>query len=160
MSNEKFQDEHQSHADTIEYVTVMISGQLFGLPISRAEDVFMLQRVTAVPLAPPEVSGVLNLRGRIVTAIDMRVRLGVKPREDGGHPCAVGVEYKGESYGLIIDRVGEVLRLREDAIEQNPSTLDPRWASVARGVYQLEGKLMVVLDVDQVLDIVSEKAAA
>ena len=73
----------------IEYVTAMIGGQLFGLPISRVQDVFMPDRMTRVPLAPPEIAGVLNLRGRIVTAIDMRRRLGLPPRDrrqavDGG----------------------------------------------------------------------------
>lgn len=148
------------HENTIEYVTVLIAGQLFGLPISRVEDVFVLQSVTQVPLSSPEVAGVLNLRGRIVTAIDMRIRLGVEPADQTGDPMAVGIEYKGESYGLIIDSVGEVLRLKENAVEQNPSNLDPRWRSVASGVHQLDGNLMVVLDVDHVLDVLTKNEAA
>src|SRR5438093_1992308 len=93
----------------IEYVTVMLDGQLFGLPISRVQDVFMPDRLTRVPLSSPEIAGVLNLRGRIVTAIDMRRRLGMPQRTDGRPPMAVGIELKGESYGLLIDTVGEVL---------------------------------------------------
>src|SRR6185312_8689540 len=86
-----------------EYVTAMISGQLFGLPISQVQDVFMPDRLTRVPLSAPEIAGVLNLRGRIVTAVDMRRRLGSPPRSDGRPPMAVGIELKGESYGLLID---------------------------------------------------------
>ena len=67
-----------------EFVTVVIADQLFGLPISRVQDVFMLKDMTVVPLTIPEIAGVLNLRGRIVTAIDMRTRLGLPPRDEGG----------------------------------------------------------------------------
>src|SRR6202521_5533797 len=112
--------------DVIEYVTVMIGGQLFGLPISRVQDVFMPDRMTRVPLSSPEIAGVLNLRGRIVTAIDMRRRLGLPKREDGRKPMAVGIEFKGESYGLLIDTVGEVLKLDDNSRESNPVNLDVR----------------------------------
>src|SRR5205085_8924717 len=89
-----------------EYVTAVIGEQLFGLPISRVQDVFMPDRLTRVPLASAEIAGVLNLRGRIVTAIDMRRRLGLPPRTDPRPPMAVGIECGGESYGLLIDSVG------------------------------------------------------
>src|ERR1043166_2047661 len=95
-----------------EYVTVMLDGQLFGLPIARVQDVFMPDRLAPAPLAPPEIAGVLNLRGRIVTAVDLRLRLGMAARSDGRPPMAVGIELKGESYGLLIDAVGEGMRLR------------------------------------------------
>ena len=124
-----------------EYVTAMIGGQLFGLPISRVQDVFMPERVTRVPLASREIAGVLNLRGRIVTVIDMRARLGLPKNEDGKPPMAVGVDLRGESYGLLIDQIGEVLKL-------------------AGGVHRLDGQLMVVLDVDRVLEIQPDMMAA
>ncbi len=143
-----------------EYVTAMIGGQLFGLPISRVQDVFMPERVTRVPLASREISGVLNLRGRIVTVIDMRARLGLPRQEDGRPPMAVGVDLRGESYGLLIDQIGEVLRLPEESKEENPVNLDPRMAKLAGGVHRLEGQLMVVLDVDRVLELAPEMMAA
>src|SRR2546429_9935833 len=87
----------------IEYVTVLIGDQLFGLPISRVQDVFMPDRITRVPLAESEIAGVLNLRGRIVTAVDMRRRLGLPPRSAAGPPMAVGMGLKGESSGLRSD---------------------------------------------------------
>src|SRR6185436_1918340 len=144
----------------IEYVTVMISGQLFGLPISRVQDVFMPDRLTRVPLAPPEIAGVLNLRGRIVTTIDMRRRLGLPPRDDNKPSMAVGIELKGESYGLLIDTVGEVMKLSDDTRESNPVNLDVRLARVSGGVHRLDGQLMVILDVDHVLNTAAEPLAA
>ena len=75
--------------DFTEYVTAMIGGQLFGLPIVRVQDVFIPERLTRVPLAPPEIAGVLNLRGRIVTLIDLRRRFGLGQRESGQAAMAI-----------------------------------------------------------------------
>jgi purine-binding chemotaxis protein CheW len=144
----------------IEYVTVLLGGQLFGLPISRVQDVFMPQRLTRVPLARPEIAGVLNLRGRIVTAIDMRCRLGLPEREEKRPAMAVGIECKGESYGLLIDAVGEVLKLDDNARDPNPVNLDLRLAQISAGVHKLDGQLLVILDVDRVLDLGHEAMAA
>jgi purine-binding chemotaxis protein CheW len=146
--------------DVTEYVTVIIGGQLFGLPINRVQDVFMPDRLTRVPLSPREVAGVLNLRGRIVTAIDMRCRLGLPPAEDRKITMAVGTEFKGESFGLIIDQVGEVMKLQSAGREPNPVNLDSRWARVSAGVHRLDGQLMVILDVDRVLELASDALAA
>ena len=143
-----------------EYVTAVIGGPLFGLPISRVQDGFMPERVTRVPLASREIAGVLNLRGRIVTVVDMRARLGLPPADHGRTPMAVGVDLRGESYGLMIDQIGEVLRLPEDSREDNPVNLDPRMARLAGGVHRLDGQLMVVLDVDRVLELAPEMIAA
>src|SRR5256885_6073015 len=144
----------------IEFVTVMIGGQLFGLPISRVQDVFMPERLTRVPLSPREIAGVLSLRGRIVPVVDMLARLGLQKNEEGKPPMAVGVDLRGESYGLLIDQIGEVLRLPGNGREDNPVNLDPRLAKLAGGVHRLEGQLMVILDVDRVLEIVPELLAA
>jgi purine-binding chemotaxis protein CheW len=143
-----------------EYVTATIGGQLFGLPIARVQDVFMPQRLTKVPLASSDVAGVLNLRGRIVTAIDMRARLGLPKGDEDRPPMAVGVDMRGESYGLLIDNIGEVLKLPDDSREVNPVNLDPRMAKMAGGVHRLDGQLMVVLDVDRVLEISPDMMAA
>lgn len=150
------------NADTklIEYVTVTIDDQLFGLPIARVQDVFIPDRLTRVPLSPPEIAGVLNLRGRIVTAIDMRCRLGLSRPDGKIPPIAVGIELKGESYGLLVDAVGEVMKLAKDACESKPVNLDARLAEVMAGVYRLDGQLLVVLDVDRVFDTNSVAVAA
>jgi purine-binding chemotaxis protein CheW len=151
--------DHDGNA-VIEYVTILLDGQLFGLPISRVQDVFIPERLTRVPLAQPDIAGVLNLRGRIVTAIDMRCRLGLPPREDKGPPMAVGIECRGESYGLLIDSVGEVLKLDDGSREANPVNLDGSIARISAGVHRLEGQLLIVLDVDRVLDMGHEAMAA
>ncbi len=143
-----------------EFVTVKIAGQLFGLPISRVQDVFMLKDMTEVPLTIPEVAGVLNLRGRIVTAIDMRKRLGLPARADGEPAMAVGIEMDRESFGLVIDRIGDVLHLPINDFDANPVNLDPRWKSVAQSIFMLENELLVLLDVDRVLDLGDREVAA
>jgi purine-binding chemotaxis protein CheW len=151
---------HGANNTTAEYVTVMLGGQLFGLPISRVQDVFMPDRMTRVPLAPPEVAGVLNLRGRIVTAIDMRGRLALPERDGKRPPMAIGIECRGESYGLVIDAVGDVVALDESAREPNPVNLGAALARISAGIHRLERQLLVILDVDRVLDIGREAAAA
>ena len=143
-----------------EYVTAMIGGQLFGLPIVRVQDVFIPERLTRVPLAPPEIAGVLNLRGRIVTLIDLRRRFGLGQREDGNSSMAIGVESRAESYGLLIDSVGEVLKLDEALREPNPINLDPRLARASAGIHRLDGQLLILIDVDCVLDIGARAIAA
>jgi purine-binding chemotaxis protein CheW len=151
----------ESATDLItEFITVTIGDHLFGLPIFRVQDVFVPARLTRVPLAPPEVAGILNLRGRVVTAVDMRARLDLGERAKDAPVMAIGIELRTESYGLLVDSVGEVLALRNSACEPKPVNLDPRLSRVAAGVYRLEGQLMVVLDVDRVLDIKNGAVAA
>jgi purine-binding chemotaxis protein CheW len=153
---------HNGNANTnlLEYVTVSIDEHLFGLPISTVQDVFVPDRLTQVPLSQPEIAGVLNLRGRIVTAIDMRRRLGLPPRRDEVAMIAVGIELRGESYGLLVDAVGEVMKLAKDACEAKPINLDARLADVTAGIYRLDGQLLVVLDVERVFDMSVSAIAA
>lgn len=137
-----------------DFVTIRLAGQLLGIPVLLVQDVIRLQNMTRVPLAPPWVAGVLNLRGRIVTAIDLRERLGMTRRGAGEKAAmSVVVDFKGESYSLIIDTVGEVLSLPDGLYEKNPVTLDQRWREVSDGIYRLDDELLVVLDVRRVLDL-------
>jgi purine-binding chemotaxis protein CheW len=143
-----------------EYVTVLLDGQLFGLPIARVQDVFTPELLTRVPLSGPEIAGILNLRGRIVTAVDLRCRLGLPPREQSQRPMAVGIEWRGESYGLLVDAVGEVIKLGDSGREPNPVNLDAKFAHVSAGVHRLDAQLMVVLDVERVLGASAAPIAA
>lgn len=152
--------ETDSTGPTTEYVTAIIGGQLFGLPIARVQDVFMPDRMTQVPLSSPDIAGILNLRGRIVTVIDMRCRLGVPQQKSEQPPMAVGVECRGESYGLLIDDIGEVMTLADGLRENNPVNLDPGLAQVSSGVFRLESQLLVVLDLDRVLHVSAQIKAA
>ncbi len=139
---------------TQEFVTVHVADQVLGVGVKEIQDVFAIQHLTPVPGAKAEIAGILNLRGRIVTAIDARVRLGLPPREEGHQgTMAVGVEYKGEAYGILVDRVGEVLRLKDSDFENNPINMDPRWKMISRGIYRLDGRLLMTIDVQQLLGV-------
>lgn len=153
MSNQLAVVKEATHC---QFVTIRIAGQLFGLPIWAVHDVFIPQRVTPVPLAPSEVDGVLNLRGRIVTAINMRRRLGLPLRDPGEEVVAVGIDYQSEVYGLLVDEVGEVLTLEKSRLTAKPPNLDPRWGAMTDGVFQLEAELMAVLDVESILAGIKE----
>ncbi len=142
-------------------VTIRVGGQLFGLPIGRVQDVFMPDNFTHVPLARGEIAGVLNLRGRIVTAIDLSRVLGVAAiNMTNAERPAVSVIHANESYGLLTDIVGEVVSLTDDRLEPNPVNLDPAWARVSLGTFQLENELMVVLDVDALIEGLLNRVAA
>ena len=145
--------------DAQEFVTIRLVGQLLGIPVLAVHDVLNAQQITRVPLAPSWVAGVLNLRGRIVTAIDLRDRMGLPPREDGETCMSVVVEHNGEPYSLQIDTIGEVLQLDVGRFEKNPVTLDPRWREVSTGIYRLDDELLALLDVDELLNIDMAAAA-
>jgi len=143
-----------------DFVTVRLSGQLCGIPILSVHDVLSEQTITAVPLAPSAVAGVLNLRGRIVTAINLRKRLGLDETDESGENMSIVVEYEGEPYSLLIDKVGDVISFPEDSFERNPVTLDARWQDVSAGIYRLEGELLVILDVEKLLNFRESQATA
>lgn len=142
-----------------EYVTVTIGPQLFGIPIDLVNEVFKPERLTSVPLSNPDIAGVLNLRGRIVTMIDCRKRLGISAVPGDREFMAVGVERDGDRYGLLFDGAGEVLRFSPEQLEPAPVNLDPHWKRLSKGVFRVEGGLLVVIDIDVLLDF-SRKAAA
>jgi purine-binding chemotaxis protein CheW len=142
-----------------DYVTFTTAGQMFGLPIERVQDVFRPARITRVPLAGAEIAGVLNLRGRIVTAVELRCRLGLGAPQAGLAAMAIGIESGSESFGLLVDAVGEVLKLPDGECEANPINLDRKLARVSAGVFRLDGSLLVVLDIDRLLDLGMEAAA-
>jgi purine-binding chemotaxis protein CheW len=144
---------------TTQYVTAIVGGQVFAASILRVQDVFIPERMTPVPLASGDVVGLLNLRGRIVTMIDMRRRLGLPPRPPEERSIALHIDCAGESYGLLVDSVGEVLTFSDHEREPHPVNLDKFFAAVSAGVHRLDNKLVVVLDVDAVLSIGSQKAA-
>ncbi len=143
---------NQTDNDSKDYLTITIAGQRFGIPILQVQDVLREQTVTYIPLAPEEIAGSLNLRGRIVTAIDVRKRLGL-PDKDGDEPSmSIVVEYNDELFSLIIDSVGDVLRFKDKYYENNPGTLDPIWRDISTGIYQLEEELLIIMDVARLLE--------
>ncbi len=140
-----------SSSGSQDFVTIKLDSQKLGIPVLAVHDVLNAQKITAIPLAPKWVSGALNLRGRIVTAIDLRNRLGLEPLDPDKKSMSVVVEHNDEPYSLQIDSVGEVLSLDNKLFEKNPVTLDPKWRDVSRGIYRLDGELLPILDVDRLL---------
>ena len=133
------------------YLTVKVGGQPFGIPVHCVHDVSKAQKITQVPLAPPEVAGALNLRGRIVTVINVGKKLGLK---DTGNDAStiymyVVIEHEGELYSLMVDSVGDVMSPSPQSFEQNPSNMEPGWRDVSAGVYRLDGELLVLLDIQR-----------
>jgi purine-binding chemotaxis protein CheW len=143
-----------------DYVTFTTAGQLFGLPIEHVQDVFPLADVTRVPLAGREIAGVLNLRGRIVTVIDLAHRLELDAPRDTSAQMVIGIERRAESFGILVDRLGEVLSLADRDREPAPINLDPGLDAAATGVFRLDEKILVALDADRMLDFGSSRSSA
>jgi len=134
------------------YVTLTVAGQLCGIPVLGVRDILAEQPITRIPLAPPDIAGSLNLRGRIVTAIDLRRRLNLPPPAPDEKRMSVVAEQGGELYALLVDQVSEVLSLDATLFERNPPTLERNWALFSSGIYRLDGRLLVILDVARLLD--------
>ncbi len=137
--------------DELEYVTLQIDDQLFGLPIKDVHEVFSASQITPVPLAPAAVMGLLNLRGRVVTAMCLRRVLGIPATEATTERMAIGVDVGGEPFALLVDRIGDVLRLPAATLEGNPIHMDTSWQALSRGVHRLEDRILVVLDLVQTI---------
>ena len=135
------------------FLTLTVADQLCGVPVLAVRDVLGAQAITRIPLAPPEVAGSLNLRGRIVTALDLRRRLGLPERPPGQAGMSVVVERDTELYSLLVDQVGDVVSLPHAERAPNPPTLDPLWREVSAGVHRLGERLVILLDVERVLAI-------
>ena len=153
-------DEHQNLSthpgeELEDFVTFTIGNQLFGIPVLRVQDILTPDQIAPIPLAPKEVRGSINLRGRIVTVIDVRVRLSLPRRENAGNGKNMGVtvEQDNDLYTLLVDQIGDVIGLSPTLYEKNPATLDPKWRDFSNGVYRLEKQLLVVLDIERLLDL-------
>ena len=135
---------------TRELVTFRVAEQWFGVPVLAVQEVLVAQRVARVPLAPREITGLLNLRGQIVTAINLhrRMELGTDPE---GDPMNVVVRDGEELFALVVDEVGDVVPVPGQAFESVPATLDTCWKGACVGVVQRERDLLAVLDPHRVL---------
>ena len=137
--------------DEVVVLTLMLADQLCGVPVLGVRDVLAGQAIARIPLAPPEVAGNLNLRGRIVTAIDLRERLRLPPRPAGMPSMSIVTEQGSELYALQVDHVSEVVTLHRRALEPNPPTMPAIWTDHSQGIYRTDQSLLVVLDVDRLL---------
>ena len=136
-----------------QYCIIHVAGLQLGVDVRRVQEVLGPVAVTPVPLADPSVCGLLNLRGRIVTAVDARTRLGLAPRPPESSVANVVMSAGGETVSLVVDREGEVVEIGDHTLEPVPDTVAPTIKSFTRGCYQLEGALLLILDADRAFDL-------
>jgi purine-binding chemotaxis protein CheW len=135
------------------YVTMRLDKQLIGISVDVVRDVLLRQAVTPIPLAAKEIAGSLNLRGRIVTVIDVRRRLNLPERVNNSEGMFVVVEHKNDLYSLIVDSVGEVLTVSAAETEKTPANLNGAWKDVAMGIHKLSNELLVIIDIHAILTL-------
>jgi purine-binding chemotaxis protein CheW len=140
-------------ASSQQFCTFFLDGHVFGTPVPKIQEVIQSQEMTRVPLAPEVVSGMINLRGQIVAAIDLRRRLGLPDRPSGQMPMNVVVRTNDGAVGLLVDEVGDVIEVDESTLESPPETLQGFAREVVKGVYKLSGRLLLALDIDRVVDL-------
>lgn len=143
-----------------QFVTMRLGEQLFGLSVLNVQDVIRYQDIAPIPLAPPVIAGSLNVRGRIVTAIDMRARLGMAPYPSRDTIMMVVVEHQHELFALMVDAVGDVLPLSANRAEKTPGNINPAWRSLSSGVFKLEQELLVIIEVASIIDHLAKGTAA
>ncbi len=133
-------------ARTKQYCSFYVDKYLFGVEVLDVQEVLRYQDLTQVPLAPKEVQGLINLRGQIISAIDLRSRLNLPPREEGKNPMNVVIRTNNEVVSFLVDSIGDVLDVDDDTFEMAPDTVDLTTRELVGGVYKLEDGLLMVLD--------------
>ncbi|MFL6145723.1 MAG: chemotaxis protein CheW [Labedaea sp.] len=132
---------------TVQYATFEVAGQLFGLEVGRVQEVLSFSEYTPVPLSPPHVGGLFNLRGQVIAALDLQVRLGLPPRDlTSGEAMNVIVRTEDESVSLLVDRIGDVVELDDSAAEPPPDTLSGPVRDLITATFPVDGRLLLALD--------------
>ena len=146
-----------THASsTKRYATFSVADMFCGIEVEQVQEVLKRQDMTPVPLAPDVVQGLINLRGQIVTAIDLRRRFRLPERPDGQQPMNIVLRCDGGAVSLLVDEIGDVIEVDKREYEPPPSTMDPFHREVVESVFKLEGKLLLTLDTAKVLSIDAE----
>jgi len=141
-----------------QFSTFVVDRLLFGVEVEKVQEVIRYQEMTRVPLAPLVVKGLINLRGQIVTAVDLRRRLGLRERAASDLPMNVVVRHEDCAVSLLVDEIGDVLEVEEEAFELLPGTLSGEVRELIRGVYKLKDTLLIALDTDKMLNLVTTAA--
>lgn len=128
------------------YFTVFAGGEAFGLSVLNAQTIFRITSVTPIPLGPVDIVGLVNLRGRIVTAVSLRRRLGI-PEKEVQNSLAIGIEHKGENFALLVDEVGDVLSLDASMRVHVPPHFDPARSRLMTGLYKVGNLLIPALNI-------------
>jgi purine-binding chemotaxis protein CheW len=132
--------------------TVIDGDEMFGLPVESVQTIFRIEGVTPVPLGPAEVEGLVNLRGRIVTAVSLKRRLSKTPLQSARGALAIGIEHNAENFALIVDEVGDVITCEASAQIAPPPHIDPSRARLSSDYYRLDGRILPILDMDAIFD--------
>ncbi len=140
-----------------QYSTFNVGGFYFGIDVLQVQEVLRNQEMTPVPLAPEVVEGLINLRGQIVTALDMRRRLGLALRSGHQTPMNVVVRNEEGVVSLLVDEIGDVVEADASSFERAPENLDPVIRSLVLGIHKLKDRLLLVLDIDQTLQLAADK---
>jgi purine-binding chemotaxis protein CheW len=140
--------DHEGH-----FCTFFVHGLFFGVEVSRVQEVIRYQQLTRVPLTSSIIAGLMNLRGQIVTAIDLRTRLGLPTREGEELPLNVVIRTSEGAMSLLVDQIGDVIEVDQSSFELPPQTLMGEARDLIRGAYKLEGRLLLVLDTARALDL-------
>lgn len=142
-------------ADAYQYCTFFLDGHYFGIDVLKVQEVIRYQPLTRVPLAPAVVRGLINLRGQIVTAIDLRRRLDLPDWPADRLPVNVVVHTGDGAVSLLVDEIGDVLEVPEKQFESPPETLRGRARELVRGAYKLPERLLLILDTERAVDLSS-----
>ena len=142
-----------SDSGNVQLATFVVAKFLFGIDVLRVQEVLRFQKMTRVPLAPPVIVGLINLRGQIVPAIDMRCRLHLPPRTSEERPMNLVVRTEEAGVSLLVDEIGDVLELNSSSFESTPANVAANVREMIRGVYKLKNQLLFVLDTDKTVDI-------
>ncbi|MEZ6046301.1 MAG: chemotaxis protein CheW [Planctomycetaceae bacterium] len=134
-----------------QYVSFWVDNQLLGVPVNSVQEVLNPQSIARTPKSRAEIAGLVNLRGQIVTALDLRRRLDLPPFESEEGSMNVVIRYKNEPFSLLVDEVGDVINVSRDLMKPIPQTLDSRWRDVTTGVFRLDERLFVILNIDAIL---------
>ena len=138
---------------TRQFCTFFLEHYFFGVDVRQVQEVFRHHEQTRVPLAPQVVSGLINLRGQIVTVIDLRRRLALRPRADAQRPMHVVVRHGDSGVDLLVDEIGDVVDVADDLFEPPPGTLEGIARELIVGAYKLEGQLLLILDTEKAVDL-------
>ncbi len=130
--------------------TFRVGEMIFGIDVMMVQEVIRFQRMTVVPLAPPAVKGLINLRGQILTAIDLRELLGMEPRGEDERPMNVVFKSGQDEMSLLVDKIDDVLELDPRRLEPTPETLDEEYKNLVGSVYKLDQGLLLILSPDKV----------
>src|SRR6202167_1166178 len=141
-----------------QFSTFFVADLFFGVDVLRVQEVLRFQQMTRVPQAPEVIEGLINLRGQIVTAIDMRRRLKLPPRAGNQAPMNMVVRTDEGAVSLLVDEIGDVLDVDQSSYERPPENLDPAARELIRGVYKLKGRLLLVLDEERTVDLAVGRA--